>query len=129
MHSIDASSPQITDPPFGEEDGPVTRFESRVTSVSWIPSEAVTGMPKSVFETGFTHYDEPLPDHLDDLDALRSADRFRFANDLAAWIDVRNGVVVDAGYSGGGLIGSPSASAHEQQRSRRSRSPTSRCHL
>lgn len=81
------------------------RIESSVTSVSWIPSEAVTGLTKSAFEAGFTHYDEPLPDHIDDLDALRQADRFRFANRLAAWIEVEDGVVVDAGYSGGGAIG------------------------
>jgi len=81
------------------------RIESSVTSVSWIPSEAVTGLTKSAFEAGFTHYDEPLPDHIDDLDALRLADRYRFANRLAAWIEVEGGVVVDAGYSGGGSIG------------------------
>lgn len=81
------------------------RIESSVTSVSWIPSEAVTGLTKSAFEAGFTHYDEPLPDHIDDLEALRLADRFRFANRLAAWIEVEDGVVVDAGYSGGGAIG------------------------
>jgi hypothetical protein len=82
------------------------RIESSVTSVSWIPSEAVTGMPKSAFEAGLTHYDEPLPDHIDDLEELRAADRFRFANRLAAWIEVDDdGKVVDAGYSGGGAIG------------------------
>ena len=36
------------------------RIESTVTSVSWIPSEAITGMPKSAFEVGFTHYDLSL---------------------------------------------------------------------
>jgi Cyclic nucleotide-binding domain len=50
--------------------------------------------------------DDAPPDHLDDLEVLRAADRFRFANDLGAWIEVRDGVVVDAGYSGGGVIGS-----------------------
>ena len=81
------------------------RIESSVTSVSWIPSEAVTGMTKSAFEAGFTHYDEPLPDVVEDLEALRLADRFRFANRLAAWIDVEDGRIVAAGYSGGGAIG------------------------
>ena len=81
------------------------RIESSVTSVSWIPSEAVTGMTKSAFEAGFTHYDEPLPDVIEDLEALRLADRFRFANRLAAWIDVEDGRIVAAGYSGGGAIG------------------------
>ena len=81
------------------------RIESSVTSLSWIPSEAVTGMTKSAFEMGFTHYDEPPPDVIEDLDALRDADRFRFANRLAAWIDVEDGRVARAGYLGGGAIG------------------------
>jgi hypothetical protein len=37
------------------------RIESSVTSVSWIPSEAITGMAKVPFEAGFTHYDVPRP--------------------------------------------------------------------
>ena len=81
------------------------RIESSVTSVSWIPSEAVTGMPKSAFEAGITHYDDPLPDVIEDLEALRLADRFRFANRLAAWIEVEGDRIVDAGYAGGGAIG------------------------
>jgi len=56
-------------------------------------------------DLGVGHYDDPLPDHIDDLEALRGADRFRFANELAAWIDVEDGRVVDAGYSGGGHMG------------------------
>jgi hypothetical protein len=82
------------------------RLESSVTTVSWIPSEAVTGpLLKGTFESGFTHYDDPLPDTIDDLDALRAAHAFRFANRLAAWIEVEHGKIVDAGYSGGGLMG------------------------
>ena len=46
------------------------RIESSVTTLSWIPSEAVTGVNKGAFEMGFTHYDEPPPDVIDDLDAL-----------------------------------------------------------
>ena len=81
------------------------RISGSVTSVSWIPSEAVTGMNKGVFESGFTHYDDPPPSHVDDLAALRDADGFRFANQLAAWIDVDDGKILDAGYAGGGLMG------------------------
>ena len=40
------------------------RIESSVTSISWIPSEAVAGMTKSVFEIGFSHYDDAPPDDL-----------------------------------------------------------------
>jgi Cyclic nucleotide-binding domain len=81
------------------------RIESSVTTVSWIPSEAVTGMMKTPFEMGVAHYDDPPPEVIDDLDELRAADRFRFANELRAWVDVEDGRVVDAGYSGGGRIG------------------------
>lgn len=82
------------------------RIESSVTSISWIPSEAVTGANKAAFETGFTHYDDPPPDVVADLDALRAADGFRFANQLGAWIEVESGKIVDAGYAGGGMMGS-----------------------
>ena len=85
------------------------RHESCTTCLSWIPSEAVTGLNKFVFGSGFTHYDPPPPDHIEDLaalEALRHADRYRFANRLSAWIEVDDGVVVDAGYSGGGFMGS-----------------------
>ena len=56
------------------------RFESSVTAISWIPSEAISGPSKIPFEAGFTHYDEPPPDRLDDLEELRKSDRFREAN-------------------------------------------------
>ncbi|MDH3308710.1 MAG: cyclic nucleotide-binding domain-containing protein [Acidimicrobiia bacterium] len=81
------------------------RFETSVTSVSWIPSEAMTGPLRVPVDLGFGHYDDPLPDHIDDLEALRQADRFRFANDLRGWIEVEDGRVVDAGYAGAGHIG------------------------
>jgi hypothetical protein len=82
------------------------RIESSVTSLSWIPSEAVTGMTRLPFDMGMAHYDPPPPDVLGDLEELRSADRFRFANQLRAWIEVEDGKVVDWGHAGGGLIGS-----------------------
>ena len=82
------------------------RIESSVTSVSWIPSEAVEGATKLPFAMGVAHYDAPLPDRIDDLVALRDTDRFRFANVLSAWVDVDDGRIIDAGYSGGGMIGS-----------------------
>ena len=81
------------------------RIESSVTSLSWIPSEAVRGMTKLPFELGMAHYDPPPPDVLDDLEELRRADRFRFANELRAWIEVEDGRVVAWGHSGGGHIG------------------------
>jgi hypothetical protein len=83
------------------------RIESSVTSLSWIPSEAVTGLNKVIFGSGFTHYDDPPPDHIGDLEALRAADRFRFANVLSAWIEVNDaGEIAATGYSGGIAMGS-----------------------
>ncbi|MGH3116791.1 MAG: hypothetical protein ACRDQ2_06695, partial [Gaiellales bacterium] len=84
------------------------RIESSVTAISWIPSEAIQGLPKIPFDLGVGHYDEPPPDRLKagDLERLREADRFREANDLRAWIEVEDGKVVDCGQGGGGLVGS-----------------------
>jgi hypothetical protein len=81
------------------------RFESSVTAVSWIPSEAITGPSKIPFELGVTHYDEPPPDRLEDLDQLRTSDRFREANELRGFIEVEDGQIVRAGHLGRGHIG------------------------
>src|SRR5690242_6590004 len=83
------------------------RHEGSVTSLSWIPSEAVAGGTRVAFDAGFTHYDEPPPGDLGDIERLRATDRFRFANVLRAWIDVGDsGQITGSGYSGGGLMGS-----------------------
>ncbi|MBW3574045.1 MAG: cyclic nucleotide-binding domain-containing protein [Actinobacteria bacterium] len=83
------------------------RVESSVTAISWIPSEAITGLStKLPFEMGIAHYDQPPPDTIDDLEALRAADRFRFANRLEAWAEVHDGRIISSGQRGGGLIGS-----------------------
>jgi hypothetical protein len=85
------------------------RSEGSVTAISWIPSEAIDGMPKLPFELGVGHYDEPPPERIEgprDLEQLREADRFREANLLHAWIEVEDGAIVGAGYFGGGLVGS-----------------------
>jgi hypothetical protein len=95
----------LADAPAAAEHG-LMRYESSVTSLSWIPSEAIEGGARLAFDAGFTHYDDPPPDVLGDLEALRAADRFRFGNVLRAWIDVADsGAVGDCGYSGAGLIG------------------------
>jgi hypothetical protein len=84
------------------------RYESVVTSVSWIPSEAMEGMLGYGMDAGPGHYDAPLPDRLGDLEEWRAADRFRFANQLRAWIEVDgSGGITGCGYAGGGgVIGS-----------------------
>jgi hypothetical protein len=74
---------------------PSTRYESSVTAISWIPSEAIEGLSKVPFELGITHYDDPPPDRIEDLEALRSTDRFREANELRAFIEVVDGRIVN----------------------------------
>jgi len=81
------------------------RIESSVTSLSWIPSEAIKGMTKVPFEVGVAHYDQTPPDVIEDLAALRDADRFRFANRLEAWIEVDDGRITGYEQGGGGMIG------------------------
>ena len=89
------------------------RYESSVTSLSWIPSEAVTGSMKAAFESGLAHYDNPPPGELTSsgehsLAALQAADKFRFANVLRAWIETDGaGRITGAGFAdgSGGRIG------------------------
>ena len=82
------------------------RIESSVTAISWIPSEAVEGLPKIPFTMGVAHYDDPPPDVIDDLDAMREADAFREANELSAFIEVGDdGSITDAGHLGRGHLG------------------------
>ena len=84
------------------------RIESSVTAISWIPSDAIEGMPQLPFELGVARYDVPPPDRLEegDLNRLRSEDRFREANHLAAWVEVEEGRIVGRGYEGTGLVSS-----------------------
>jgi hypothetical protein len=83
------------------------RVEGSVTAISWIPSESVTGTVFRVpFEVGMSHYDQPPPDRITDIDDLLAADRARFVNRLQAWIEVDDGSVVDCGHAGSGRIGS-----------------------
>jgi hypothetical protein len=81
------------------------RIESSVTALSWIPSEAVQGLPKIPFTMGVAHYDDPPPDTIEDLDALREADLFREANELRAYIEVEDGKITGHGHLGQGHIG------------------------
>jgi hypothetical protein len=88
-----------------------TRIEGLVTSLSWIPSEAIEGAQRIAFDSGITHYDPPPPSEVIDLEELRVSDRFRFANVLRAWIEVDGaGRVAECGYDGGGMMGSTTVS-------------------
>ena len=81
------------------------RYESSVTAISWIPAEAVRGFLGIPFDMGLAHYDDPLPEHLDDLDEWHRRDLFRECNELKGWIDVVDGKIVGYGQQGGGRIG------------------------
>src|SRR5689334_17709484 len=86
--------------PSTDDLGVVMRIEGSVTTVSWIPSEAVTGMPRSVFDlVKVAHYDEPPPDSINDLHEMADKDAFRFANQLRAWVEVENGKITSCGYA------------------------------
>jgi Cyclic nucleotide-binding domain len=88
---------------------PAVRHRSSITSLSWIPSEAVEGSTRLAFEAGVAHYDDPPPEILEDVEALCAEDRFRFANVLSAWIETDDsGRIRDFGNDGGGLMGSTS---------------------
>jgi hypothetical protein len=97
------------------------RVEAAVTSISWIPSEAISGMTKMPFSMGVAHYDDPPPDALangaETLAELRDADRFRFANRLDVVVDFD-----DAGRpthwerQGHGLIGSTTMKVGRKRR-------------
>jgi hypothetical protein len=83
------------------------RIEGSVTAVSWIPRESVTGAVYRVpFEKGLSHYDTPPPDVLSNVDVLLKSDGVRFINQLRAWIDVEDGIVIDHGQCGSGLLSS-----------------------
>jgi hypothetical protein len=81
------------------------RIQSSVTSISWIPSEAVEGLPKLPFTMGVAHYDNPPPDRIDYIDTMHRADLFREANELKAWVEAEDGKIVDYGHTGRGRIG------------------------
>src|SRR6266508_3312396 len=87
------------------------RTERAITTISWIPSEAFTGISRLTEVMGLAHYDQPPPDDIGgpdsgDLERLRDSDGFRFANRLRAWIDVEDGRIVGSGHAGAGTIGS-----------------------
>jgi hypothetical protein len=84
-----------------------TRYEGLVTSLSWIPSEAIESAQRVAFDSGITHYDPPPPAEGLDVEEMQKTDRFRFANVLRAWVELdASGAIRDCGYSGGGVMGS-----------------------
>jgi Cyclic nucleotide-binding domain len=92
----------------GASYGATMRVESSVVALSWIPSEAVKGVTKLPFSMGVAHYDPPPPEVVrpDDLAGLREEGRFRFANEVRAWVEVEDGKITGWGQEGGGHLSS-----------------------
>jgi len=68
------------------------------TTISWIPSESVSGISRLGFDVGVgLHYDDPPPMELN-ADYLQDRGGFRLTNRLSAWAEVREGQIVDYGY-------------------------------
>jgi hypothetical protein len=82
------------------------RVESSITSISWIPSEAIHGLARLPFDLGMGHYDDPPPEVLGSLADLHAAGAFRFANRLEAWIEVDDGTIVGHGQRGRSYLSS-----------------------
>jgi hypothetical protein len=85
--------------------GTTVNVEGTATSISWIPSEAVTGPTKATFGLGVTHYDDPPPDVIHDLTELCKADGFRFANRLHASVEFDGDEAVAHNVDGGIVMG------------------------
>ena len=85
-------------------------MEGSVTTISWIPAEAVDEA-RTGFRLGTTRADSAPPDELGPdidttLDDLSRTDRFRFANHLRAFADFDDdGEVVRYGQQGSGRLG------------------------
>jgi hypothetical protein len=91
------------------------RIESSVTAVSWVPLDCVEGGQRLQFHVGAAQYDDPPPDHLEDLEGLLAGGRVRLANQLRGVAEVRDGAVVACGQSGQGHVGAPRAAADATQ--------------
>jgi hypothetical protein len=89
----------------------MTNIQRSVTSVSWIPSDMLSGVGRLGTTFHMAHVDQPPPDRLGaDIDAaiedLRQNDKMRFANVLRAHVEFDGERAVSYGYDGGGVIGS-----------------------
>jgi hypothetical protein len=91
------------------------RIESSVTAVSWVPVGSVEGGQRLAFHVGAAQYDDPPPDHLDDLPSLLEGGRVRLANQLRGFVEVSDGRIVASGQSGQGHVGSAREAADAAQ--------------
>jgi hypothetical protein len=92
-----------------EEEEDDVRVEGSVTTISWIPPQAVDGAAKAGFRLGATPSDAPPPADLGpDIDAALDAlaDRYRFANHLRGFAEFdADGEVTRYGEQGSGRLG------------------------
>src|SRR6266550_8497350 len=96
-----ASEATLRLPPFAQKRRmSAMRIESSVTSVSWIPSEAIGGIKRAPFDLGPMHYDDPPADQIGDVQALARSGSVRFINQQRAWVEVEKGSIVGHGQSG-----------------------------
>src|SRR5262245_43103525 len=61
--------------------------ESSVSSLSWIPSDVVSGLARLPFAIGLSHPDPPPPERVEDPYELVREGRARQANRLRAWVE------------------------------------------
>lgn len=61
--------------------------ESRVFSLSWIPSDVVSGIARLPFAVGLSRADQPPPERVADPRELVRDGRVRQANALCAWVE------------------------------------------
>jgi hypothetical protein len=81
------------------EQGAQLRIESRVFSLSWVPSDVVTGVARLPFAISLAHEDPPPPEQVADPHELVKDDRIRQANELRAWVEFdEQGAPADFGY-------------------------------
>lgn len=83
------------------------RVTGTATALSWIPLEAISGLPRLPFDLRIIQYDVPPPDRLDGIECLLRLSRdgrFRFANQLVGWIEVDDGRIAGYGQQGEGIV-------------------------
>src|SRR5262245_61686149 len=86
------------------EGGKPMRVAASVTSISWIPSEAIPGLTRVPFDLGITHYDDPPEEVITDVARAVGPDGARFANHLDGWVEIEDGRIVDFGQEGEGRV-------------------------
>jgi hypothetical protein len=93
--------------PTGER---IMRIERCVSTISWIPSDLLEGTGRLATRLKLARHDPPPPDRLGGdihraIEELRQLGRFRFANELGAYIELEEGSISGWGYCGGGVMG------------------------